>query len=212
MKRTFHPRPYSRFDHQIETSGENMNKAGALLLFVAAVAIAIASNKQPEKPETHAARELPPIIWQTEEPKNPMLAALIQTESGGNPNALSSKGAAGIAQIMPETARNPGYGVKPLQDWDGKDPRTAPIEEQIRFANDLLNAMQEHHDNNPVLAAASYNAGPGAVQKALKKAKGDQHKAIKYLPAETRAYVVKVAGYGRPQQVASIWAPVEGGK
>ena len=157
--------------------------------------------------------ELPPIEWLDSEPvtdENHMLPALVKTESNGNPDALSNKGAAGMYQIMPETARNPGHGVKPLQDWDRKDPRTAPIHEQKRFANDLLNATQARYDGNPVLAAASYNAGAGAVDRAMKKAKGDVDKAITLLPAETRAYVVKVTGY--EQQVASIWSPVDRGR
>lgn len=89
---------------------------------------------------------------------------LIQQESGGNPNAVSPKGAAGIAQIMPDTARNPGYGVRPLQGWDGKDPRTAPIEEQMRFSRDYLEAMIRANGGDPRLGLAAYNAGPGAVE------------------------------------------------
>lgn len=93
-----------------------------------------------------------------------LLQAVIKQESGGNPNAVSPVGAAGIMQIMPATAKDPGYGVTPLQNWDGKDPRTAPVEEQIRFGNDYLNAMKKLHGGNTQLALASYNAGPGAVQ------------------------------------------------
>jgi hypothetical protein len=116
--------------------------------------------------------------------QNPMMAALAQTESGGDPNALSSKGAAGTYQIMPSTARDPGYGVQPLQGWDGKDPRTASPQEQQRFANDYLNAVQNQvGGGNPQLGAAAYNAGPGRVQQALNG-----------LPQETQDYVQKVAG------------------
>jgi len=113
---------------------------------------------------------------------NPMLPALVKQESGGNPNALSPKGAAGTYQIMPDTAIDPGFNVQPLQSWDGKDPRTAPQEEQQRFANDYLNAMQERNGGDPRLAAASYNAGPGRVDAALTR-----------LPAETQNYVKNVA-------------------
>lgn len=113
---------------------------------------------------------------------NPMLPTLARVESGNNPDAVSPKGAAGEYQIMPATALNPGFGVKPLQGWDGIDPRTAAPEEQKRFANDYLNAMQARNGGDPRLAAASYNAGPGRVDAALKN-----------LPAETQNYVQKVA-------------------
>lgn len=83
----------------------------------------------------------------------------------GNPNALSSAGAAGIMQIMPDTARDPGYGVTPLQGWDGVDPRTAPVEEQIRFGREYLEAMNNRFGGNQNLTLAAYNAGPGAVEK-----------------------------------------------
>lgn len=97
---------------------------------------------------------------------NELLPRLMQVESAGNPNALSPKGAAGLYQIMPATARDPGYGVKPLQGWDGNDPRTASPEEQKRFASDYLAAMAAVNGGDVRLALASYNAGPGAVQKA----------------------------------------------
>lgn len=93
-----------------------------------------------------------------------LLGAVIKQESGGNPMALSPKGAAGIMQIMPDTARDPGYGVKPLQGWDGKDPRTAPKEEQIRFGSDYLKAMIRENKGDIRKGLAAYNAGQGAVE------------------------------------------------
>lgn len=94
-----------------------------------------------------------------------LLNAVIKQESGGNPNAVSPVGAAGIMQIMPETARDPGFGVQPLQGWDGKDPRTASVEEQIRFGRDYLAAMQQRFGGDQSLTLAAYNAGPGNVEK-----------------------------------------------
>lgn len=125
---------------------------------------------------------------------NPMLPNLVQAESNGNPDAVSPAGAGGLTQIMPDTARDPGYGVQPLQGWDGKNPATALPQEQLRFGNDYLNAMQDHNGGDPRLAAAAYNAGPGRVDAALAK-----------LPAETQAYVPKVAG--QPQRTASFMPP-----
>jgi len=91
--------------------------------------------------------------------------SVMMAESGGNPNAVSPAGAQGLMQIMPDTARDPGYGVKPLQGWDGQNPMSAPPEEQMRFGQDYLNAMLEKNGGNKDLALASYNAGPGAVEK-----------------------------------------------
>lgn len=106
---------------------------------------------------------------------NPMMPNLIQAESGGDPNAVSPKGARGLTQVMPATAVDPGFGVQPMRD-------NTP-EEQVRFGNDYLNAMQNRYDGDPRLAAAAYNAGPGRVDAALKQ-----------LPKETQNYVQKVVG------------------
>lgn len=94
-----------------------------------------------------------------------LLRAVVAQESGGNPNAVSAKGAQGLMQIMPATAKNPGYGVKPLQGWDGINPMTAPVEEQLRFGKDYLTAMSQEYGGDINLALAAYNAGPGAVNK-----------------------------------------------
>ncbi len=117
---------------------------------------------------------------------NPMMPALVKQESGGNPNAVSPVGAGGLTQIMPATARDPGFGVKPLQGWDGVNPATAPVAEQMRFGNDYLNAMQAHNGGDPVKAAAAYNWGPGNLDS----------QGLANAPAETKQYVANVAGNG----------------
>ena len=79
-------------------------------------------------------------------------------ESGLNPDAVSPKGAVGIAQIMPGTARDPGYGVTPVTD--PTDP-----EEALRFGAEYMRAMLDKYGDYG-LALAAYNAGPGAVDEA----------------------------------------------
>lgn len=123
-----------------------------------------------------------------------LMPYLVNQESGGDPMALSPKGAAGLTQIMPDTARDPGFGVAPLAGWDGVDPRTAPPEEQLRFGRDYLAAMIDKNGGNPALGLAAYNAGPGAVE---------QHGGIPPY-SETQQYVQNIMGkagtLGQPVQ------------
>lgn len=77
---------------------------------------------------------------------------LIQTESGFNPNAVSSAGAQGLGQIMPETGK--GLGLE-----NPFDPQQN-LDASARYLKQLLS--QFNYD--PKLALAAYNAGPGAVQ------------------------------------------------
>lgn len=80
-----------------------------------------------------------------------LLHAVILAESGYNPDALSRKGAAGLMQLMPETARR--YGVS-----DPYDP-VQNIHGGARYLSDLLQLF--NHDLN--LALAAYNAGEKSV-------------------------------------------------
>lgn len=83
-----------------------------------------------------------------------LLHALIQVESGYDPKARSHKGAAGLMQLMPDTARQLGVG-------DVWDP-AANIRGGARYLKQLLRRF----DNDLALAVAAYNAGPEAVSKA----------------------------------------------
>ena len=83
-----------------------------------------------------------------------LIAAVVSAESAFNPMAVSPKGARGLMQLMPETARL--YGVKEIHD-----PRQN-LEGGIADLRDL----KERYRGNLTLALAAYNAGPGAVQRA----------------------------------------------
>jgi soluble lytic murein transglycosylase-like protein len=80
-----------------------------------------------------------------------LLHALISTESGYEPKAVSPKGAIGLMQVMPATGRR--YGATDL-----KDP-AVNIRAGARYLRDLL-AM---FDQDMTLALAAYNAGENAV-------------------------------------------------
>jgi soluble lytic murein transglycosylase-like protein len=80
-----------------------------------------------------------------------LLAALIWQESRWNPGAISPKGAIGLAQLMPATARY--LGVNPA------DP-VANLNGGARYLRQLL----DQFDGDVERALAAYNAGPGRVR------------------------------------------------
>lgn len=118
--------------------------------------------------------------------------AQIQAESDFNPNAGSSAGAQGIAQIMPATAR--AWGVDP---HDSKAALDAAAEHMAQYL--------EKYDGNIDKALAAYNAGEGAVA---------QHGGVPPF-AETRNYIAKIKGLAksskaerpRPQREPQRQAP-----
>ncbi|KZC43121.1 MULTISPECIES: lytic transglycosylase domain-containing protein [Rhodanobacter] len=98
------------------------------------------------------------------------LRAVIHAESAFNPRALSLKGAQGLMQLMPGTASDMG-----VLDAFNSD-------QNIRGGARYLSLLLRDFDGNERLAAAAYNAGPGAVQR------------YKGVPpyAETQVYVERV--------------------
>ncbi len=79
------------------------------------------------------------------------IRSIIHTESAGNARAVSPKGAAGLMQLMPGTAKTLGVG-NPF------DP-AANVEGGTAYIRQLL----DHYDHDVVRALAAYNAGPGKV-------------------------------------------------
>lgn len=113
--------------------------------------------------------------------------AMHAVESGGNPNAVSPRGAMGVSQVMPATASDPGYGVAPARD-------NSPAELQ-RVGDQTLAAYTQHY-GNPTLGHIAYNWGPGNTDKWL--AAGGK---FSQLPSETQDYLGRIAvAQAVPQQ------------
>lgn len=100
-----------------------------------------------------------------------LLHAVIQAESSYDPDAVSSKGAVGLMQLMPATAKR--YGVT-----DRRNP-----EQNLRGGANYLKDLLKQFDFNLRLAVAAYNAGENAVIRSGNK--------IPDYP-ETQNYVAKV--------------------
>lgn len=125
-----------------------------------------------------------------------MMGNLIGTESGGVHRTANGKllrspaGALGKMQIMPSTAAKPGYGMKPI------NLETTTPEQQEQWATEYITRIGTKHNMSVPQAVAAYNAGPGAVETAMKKAsaKGGSGNFMDYLPKETQDYVPKILG------------------
>lgn len=107
----------------------------------------------------------------------------MQAESGGRRYGRggdllrSSAGAMGEMQVMPATARDPGFGITP---WRGG------ADDLARVGRDYRAVMERRYGGDPSKMWAAYNWGPGNLDRALARY-GDRW--LDYAPAETRNYV-----------------------
>lgn len=110
----------------------------------------------------------------------------MQSESGGkrydkSGNLTESpKGALGEYQVMPETAKNPGFGIQPAKD-------DSP-EELARVGREYLDVMIKRYDGDLAKMWGAYNAGPGTVDELVKQYGNDW---LSHAPKETQDYVQK---------------------
>ena len=111
-----------------------------------------------------------------------LLKAVITAESGYDPHAVSSKGAVGLMQLMPATARR--YGVRNLYD---------PAQ-NIRGGAKYLRDLMRKYNNDLSLTLAAYNAGEQAVVRY-----GNRIPPFR----ETRLYVPRVIGLYQQYQLSS---------
>lgn len=134
-----------------------------------------------------------------------LLQALIAAESAFNPSAVSAKGAIGLMQVMPDTARR--FGVD-SDRWLSVKTKLADPRINVQIGTRYLRLLLDMFPGKLDLALASYNAGEGAVIKA-----GHAIPNFK----ETQGYVAMVSelyGVLKPPQVAESAAgkPVQAKK
>lgn len=111
-----------------------------------------------------------------------ILSAVMQKESGGNPNEVPPKGAVGLFQFMPATAKQ--YGIDP------RDPQ-----QSAQAAAKMLGELNRKYNGDIEKALAGYNWGQGNVDLiGMKKA-----------PAETRKYIAAVTGAIKPTLQFGPW-------
>lgn len=99
------------------------------------------------------------------------LAAMMQQESGGNPNAISPKGAVGSFQFMPQTAQQ--YGI---------DPRNP--DQSAQAAAQMMGQLRQKYNGDMPSALAGYNWGQGNVDR----------QGLQNAPPETQNYIQKIMG------------------
>ena len=117
------------------------------------------------------------------------LVLVPMVESAFEPAALSPKQAAGIWQFIPSTGQQ--YGLRVDDDYDGRYDVHAATQAACKYLKHLNRLFK----GDWMLAFAAYNAGEGAVQRAIeanRQAGGGGGFWELDLPAETEAYVVKI--------------------
>lgn len=140
-------------------------------------------------PESKSNRDtgIKPITKSTDS----LFERLIQAESGGRHTdekgrlVTSPVGAEGITQLMPDTARKPGFGIEPAKDKSEEEYR--------RVGKQYLEALLGEFKGDEAKALAAYNAGIGNVRKAVEKGV-DKWKDFLPKKEETLPYINKILG------------------
>lgn len=150
-------------------------------LTAAMVAIASKAKKEPEQAP---AQSLPAAVDSLKgskkaDPVESILDAIKHVESRGNPNAVSSKGAEGAYQIMPDMQKRLGVS-DPKNEKDARAGAKKLFLQELSFFKDPKLAMAAYNLGRPKLIAAGWKPGKTFEEIAMR------------LPAETREYVPKV--------------------
>jgi tape measure domain-containing protein len=130
-----------------------------------------------------------------------LVAGVKAAENSGN-DMISPKGARGEMQVVPDTLRQPGFGVAPVKmDAQGR----ASIDAINELGRGYIQALYRHYQDEEK-AFAAYNAGPGNVDKAVARSNRTGGSFLDYLPQPTvtKKYVttaMAAAGGGADQSL-----------
>jgi len=140
----------------------------------------------PELKPVFAAQNVPPeLVW------------VAEVESSFDRQALSPAGAAGLFQLMPDTARRFGLSLWPRDQRFQPKPSATASAQYLKYLYDRFKDWR--------LALAAYNAGEGTVQKLLDRYKTHNYDAIaEHLPAETQMYVPRVEAVLQQREGADL--------
>jgi membrane-bound lytic murein transglycosylase D len=139
--------------------------------------------------------ELKPIFTAQKIP--PELVWVAEVESSFDRRALSPAGAAGLFQLMPDTAKRFGLSLWPRDQRFQPEPSATASAQYLKYLYDRFKDWR--------LALAAYNAGEGTVQKLLDRYKTHSYDDIaEHLPAETQMYVPRVEAVLRQREGADL--------
>jgi membrane-bound lytic murein transglycosylase D len=135
---------------------------------------ALAKEYVPELKPVFTAQKVPPdLVW------------VAEVESGFDRRALSPAGAAGLFQLMPDTAKRFGLSLWPRDQRYQPEPSATASAQYLKYLYDRFKDWR--------LVLTAYNAGEGTVQKLLDRYKTRSYDDIaEHLPAETQMYVPRI--------------------
>lgn len=136
-----------------------------------------------------------------------LMQALIREESAFDPHARSSTGALGLAQLMPATASAVAHELKLTL---ATPEALFEPQQNIRLGSAYLGSLQKRFAGNLPYAVASYNAGPGAVDRWRSRfPQAELDEWVEQIPVEeTRLYVKHVLGSAAAYQVLYTTGPL----
>ena len=137
-----------------------------------------------------------PALYDTSQVEKALIYSIVRQESNFDPQAESYKGALGLMQLMPATAKSV---AKSLRIKFNQEKLTSDHNYNITLGASYLRSLIEKYEGSYPLAIAAYNAGPHNVNKWIKRVGNPTQKNVDLIDwieripfGETRNYVQRV--------------------